>query len=127
MRKTPLKKRSKHPISKLKREADRVFSLWIRRRDKGVCFTCGVQKPEGKMQNGHFVSRSYNSLRYDEKNCHCQCPACNIFKGGNMDVYALHLVDTYGPDILKYFAKKKRETKQFTAQELQATITKYAA
>lgn len=125
MRKTRLSKRGKTSISKLKRKADQIFSLWIRTRDKGICFTCGEQKPIKQMQNGHYISRSYNALRYDEQNCHCQCVACNIFKSGAMDAYALHLQDTYGPDILKYFAKRKLEVHQFTRQELEDIITKY--
>ena len=119
------KAKRRQSISLLKRRADKVFSVWIRKRDKGICFTCGVQRPIKNMQNGHFVSRSFNSLRYDELNCHCQCPGCNIFKSGAMDVYALHLVDTYGPDILKYFNHKKRTMHSFTIPELEAIIKKY--
>lgn len=119
------KRRSTRSVSKLKREADRVFSLWIRRRDKYICFTCGAQKTKDTIQNGHYISRSISSLRYDEMNCHAQCVACNIFKHGNMDAYALHLQDTYGPGILKYLAKKKQEIHQFKAGELEAIIAKY--
>lgn len=125
MKRTPLNKYGKTSISKLKRKADQVFSLWIRTRDKGRCFTCGEQKPISKMQNGHFVSRSYNSLRYDELNCHCQCMACNIFKHGAMDTYALHLQDTYGPAVLRYFAKKKLEVHTLKESELENIIIKY--
>jgi len=78
------------------------------------------------MQNGHFVSRQHNSLRYDEKNCHCQCVGCNMFKSGATDAYALHLTDTYGKEILRYFATKKREMHQFTPKELEEIIEKYS-
>lgn len=62
---------------------------------------------------------------FDELNVHPQCVADNIFKHGHMDAYALHLTDTYGPDVLKYFAKKKLEIHPFTRQELEGIIAKY--
>jgi hypothetical protein len=140
-RKTPLKravwgqkslrtnaKRKKAPpsISKLKKQADAVFSLWIRNRDGGRCFTCGVQKPIKEMQNGHYVSRMHSSLRYDERNCNCQCVGCNVFKHGNMDEYTLALTRLYGIGILDDIAHKKREIKQLTRQDLERIIEKYA-
>lgn len=124
----PTKKKS---ISKLRKEADKVFSIWIRLKyaDKyGMveCFTCGDKTHWTKIQAGHFVSRQYNSLRFDERNVHPQDIKCNIFKSGAMDAYALHLVDTYGVEILTYFAKKKREIHQFKASELEELIAKYS-
>jgi len=138
-RKTPYKKApvkfsriSKKPrkkpsdsISVLKKRADAVFSLWVRARDSGVCFTCGVQKPTSQMQNGHYVSRAHNSLRYDERNCHCQCVSCNVFRHGNMDVYALRLQEKYGPTILQDLDREKKKIKQLTKEELHAIINKY--
>lgn len=100
-----MKKRTKRvPISSLKKRADAVFSLWIRARDK-KCYTCGSK---GNLQNGHYVSRSWNLLRYSEVNCHAQCIGCNVFRHGNMDVYAMKLIEQYGPDILKKLNKEKK-------------------
>lgn len=78
------------------------------------------------MQAGHYVSRQYNSLLFSEFNVHPQCQACNIFKHGHLDAYALHLSDTYGAGILKELGRKKRELKQWKAEELEALIEKYA-
>lgn len=74
------------------------------------------------MQNGHYVSRSVNALRYDERNCHPQCLACNVFLHGAMDVYALELQRKYGNDILKILAKEKRKSVQYTIFELKQLI-----
>lgn len=90
-------------ISKLKKEADRVFSLWIRKRDK-KCYTCLKGKAE---QCGHYISRSYLYLRYDERNCHGQCVGCNIFRNGNLTVYAIRLVNQYGNKVLHEFDRLK--------------------
>ena len=113
-------------VSSLKKKLDAVFSRFIRIRDKGVCFTCGIQKDIKEMQAGHYISRSHNNTRYDEQNVHCQCVGCNIFKSGNMPAYALKLMEVYGPNILGVLEAKRRSIKQWTKDELKALIEKYA-
>lgn len=113
-------------ISKLKKDADRVFSIFIRTRDKGRCFTCGVVKPIKQMQNGHYISRTYSNTRYDLQNCHCQCVGCNIFRKGNMDEYAIALTQKYGPDILNELSQRKKVFKKFTRDDLQDIINRYS-
>ena len=39
-----LKAKKKVSIGKLKKKADSVFSQFIRIRDKGKCYTCGLEK-----------------------------------------------------------------------------------
>ena len=77
------------------------------------------------MQCGHYVSRWHNSLRYDERNCNCQCKGCNIFKNGNIDTYAVKLLEKYDDDILYILEKEKRKTKQWKARELEDLIKIY--
>lgn len=92
-RKTPLRasktalkqkkglKVAKYPSqAKLKRELDRVFSLYIRAKYPKVCYTCG--KCAETLQCGHFVSRQYLVTRWDENNCRPQCVGCNIYGHG---------------------------------------------
>lgn len=75
------KKPKKKSVSTLKKEADKAFSRYIRYRDGKLsggnwiveCITCGVWRPYKVMQNGHFMSRRFNVLRYDEENCNAQC------------------------------------------------------
>ena len=86
-KKTPSKK--ERSISKLKKELDRVFSIYIRQRDNGQCFTCPNKNDYKKMQNGHFVPRQYLAVRWDETNCNCQCYACNMRYGGQGATYAI--------------------------------------
>lgn len=116
---------SKITVSRLKHVADDVFSLHIRIRDRGICFTCGKKGDTKAMQCGHFVSRVYNALRYDPINAHCQCPRCNLWLHGNMVEYAERMVERYGTGILAELNRKKREVKQFNVAELQSIITTY--
>jgi len=115
-------KRGVPTISKLKKKADEVFSKWIRNRDK-ECFTCASKL---NLQNGHFVSRSHNPLRYDEMNCNAQCVGCNVFKYGNSAEYAKRLIDKYGLAKFNELVIRGREIKQFTIHELQQIIERYA-
>jgi 5-methylcytosine-specific restriction endonuclease McrA len=89
----PLKDKS---ISQLKKLADDVFSLYIRKRD-GRCFTCGSYE---NLQCGHYIPRDCLELRYAEKNCNAQCVGCNVFKKGNYTAYSLALMRKYGDNIL---------------------------
>lgn len=76
-------------------------------------------------QNGHYISRVYLSLRYDERNCHTQCSACNIFKKGNLTVYAIRLEEQYGNGILQLLDYYKHKDIGNTRVFLQQIIEKY--
>lgn len=79
----------------LKKELDAVFSKFIRYRDQGQCFTCPKKDDPKRMQCGHFVPRQYLAVRYDERNCNCQCYACNMLYGGQGATYAIRLAQKY--------------------------------
>jgi 5-methylcytosine-specific restriction endonuclease McrA len=106
---------------------DKVFSEYIRRRDNGICFTCGLKKHWKQMQNGHYVSRAHRSLRWDEINCHCQCVGCNVFRNGNMTSYAVRLEKKYGIGILQKLEAKRHTIRKWSVHEMLAQIELYKA
>jgi len=113
-------------LSWFKKKADEVFSEYIRRRDKGICFTCGNQKRWQDQDCGHYISRQYNELRYDERNANCQCKHCNVFRWGNLDEYAIKLIRKYGIRILEEFWKRKHfKGKIFKTIDLEEIIKTY--
>lgn len=80
------------------------FSEYIRRRDKGKCYTCErVDDWKHKRFAGHFIDRSIGGFKlyYDPQNVHAQCYYCNDRLSGNKAKYALHLIRDYGPDIIE--------------------------
>ena len=129
MKKSKPKKRKDKSMSQLKREFDTVFSRWIRLKNSkdGMCqcVTCSVKKPIKEMQAGHYISRGYLSTRFDERNVHCQCVSCNLFKKGNIDEYTLWLIGEYGEGILEELNKKKWETKRYSRFEYESFIIVY--
>ncbi len=116
-------------IAQLKRKLDEVFSLFIRAKDSvngyNRCITCGVRKLIKELHCGHFISRTHLSLRWDERNCWPQCPACNLFHEGEKPTYALRLIEKYGHKAFKDLVKRGNEVKQWRVKELEAMIEEY--
>ena len=117
-------------ISKLKKELDKWFSLYIRLRDShnGLvqCFTCGCVKHYKKgMQNGHFQSRSFLATRFDEENCQAQCVGCNMFKQGEQYKFALNLDAKYGEGTAEHLEGLARTTVKISRIEYEEKITYY--
>jgi len=105
-------------ISKLKKELDKWFSLFIRLRNAskdGIveCWTCGKTAHYKKMHAGHFMSRKHHATRWNEENVQVQCPKCNLF--GQGEQY------TFGKLIDVWIGEGKSEE----LQELSRTTVKY--
>ena len=96
-----------YTTGKLKKELDKIFSRYIRQRDKGQCYTCPKKDDPKKMQCGHFNPRQYLNTRWDERNNHCQCYACNMLYNGQPSRYAQHLIEDYGADIINELEKNR--------------------
>ena len=103
------KKERKKTKTQLRKIADKVFSEYIRRRDKGKCYTCGKQDEIKKMQCGHFIPRQFLAVRYDEVNCHCQCYACNMLYNGQPGAFAVRLERDYGKGTVEMLEKTRKE------------------
>lgn len=101
MKSTALRKEAKaHTMGWWKKEAWKVFSRYIRTRDKFKCFTCDLQMTLSTSQAGHMIPRASGglSLYFHEQNVHCQCYRCNINLGGNGAEYARRYISKYGQD-----------------------------
>jgi hypothetical protein len=92
-------------IPKLKKELDKVFSKYIRERDK-KCVRCG--KTTG-LTCSHFWSRKHLATRYDEDNCDALCFPCHLFhwekekQGAYLD-YMKRKLGVQRYDVLEYKA-----------------------
>ena len=112
-------------ISKLKKELDKWFSLFIRLREatnEGMvqCFTCGkVSHYKSGMQNGHFQSRRHLATRFDETNCQVQCVGCNMFKAGEQFKFHINLNAKYGEDTSINLQHKAMQSVKITRAEYQ--------
>ena len=74
--------------SKLIAEADRVWSLYIRERDRWKpCITCWTPWTE-TAQAGHFMSRRHYNTRWEKLNWASQCVKCNNWGSGEQYAFA---------------------------------------
>lgn len=123
----PMKQKS---VKQLKADADKWFSKYVRYRDGAIvngewvarCITCFTSLPVAQMQAGHFQSRRFNSLRFDEENVNAQCVACNVFRYGEQFKYAKELDLKYGEGTSDRLAERRHELHKYTRQELQEII-----
>jgi hypothetical protein len=117
-------------IRQLIKEADKWFSLYIRLRDSNKdgcakCTTCDYRGYFKEMDNGHFLSRSYLSTRYNPKNCGIQCKGCNAFKGGQQFLFAKVIDKKYGDGTADLLVLESRQICKRTKADYQNLIFHY--
>tara|TARA_R110002020_G_scaffold40482_10_gene119657 strand:- start:367 stop:774 length:408 start_codon:yes stop_codon:yes gene_type:complete len=118
-------------ISKLKKELDKWFSLFIRLNNSNEfgmvqCFTCGrVKSYKSGMQNGHFQSRSFLATRFNEENCQPQCVGCNMFKQGEQFKFGLNLDAKYGEGTAAHLEGLARTTIKISRIDYEEKISYY--
>lgn len=141
MKKTPLRRKTalkskkglkvakcpKKPPSKtlaqLKKELDRVFSLYIREKYPKRCYTCG--KRGVTLQCGHFVSRQYLATRWDENNCRPQCVGCNMFGNGKPLDFEENLKKELGDETVEKMKKSRHQVLKLDRQWYLTSIALY--
>tara|TARA_R110002012_G_scaffold299612_1_gene498808 strand:- start:16 stop:432 length:417 start_codon:yes stop_codon:yes gene_type:complete len=123
---------AKKTISKLKKELDKWFSLFIRLREatgEGMCqcFTCGKvgHYKKGGMQCGHFQSRRHLSTRWHEWNCQVQCIKCNMFEQGEQWKFGISLNGKYGEGTSNELGFLAQQNGKKMAWELEEDILYY--
>ncbi len=123
MKRTKLKKQSKSKVSVLKRKLWAVFSLWIRQRDKNICFICGRTATGSGYHSGHFIPKSVGGLTlyFHEDNVHGCCYNCNINLGGNLYEYGMKL----GPEKVKELYALKQKSVKWTELDWEKKINHY--
>jgi len=118
----------KPSLAKLKRDLDKAFSRFIRRRDAavdgiGICISCGKWE---KLQAGHFIKRQYLALRFDERNVNGQCVRCNHFLHGNDGEYCHALIKRYGQEVVDELMRLKRTTVKMTREDYTRLLERYS-
>jgi len=105
--------------------AQQVFNKYIRLRDKNnKCISCN-QKPK-KENAGHFFNANNHwSVRFDERNVHLQCEACNTYLSGNLIQYRENLINKLGAEEFESLSEEATKTRKFTIEELKEIIDTY--
>ncbi len=101
-------------ISTLTKNLDALFSKCTRLRDAdidgyGDCCSCGKHVYWKDGDAGHWQTRDSFATRFDERNVHLQCRACNRFKSGNPSGYAMFMLKKYGEEVMAEIVQLKRK------------------
>ena len=102
--------------------------LLIRDRQPGDmfrCISCRKLLPINVAQVGHYISRRYESMRWDLRNIHLQCAACNKWKGGNPIEYRKALVEMYGEKEVQSMETFYRESPGYSVFDLEQIVKEY--
>lgn len=96
--------------SKLKKDLWKVFSKFIRTRDKNICFTCDRYAEGSGMHAGHFITGATcpPELYFDELNIHAQCYHCNINLSGNWVEYDRRMIKKYGKKVVDKLKQRQK-------------------
>lgn len=131
------KRRPSNSVSLWRDKVWKLFSLYIRLRDRleengfpteyGTCITCKKVFEWKSLQAGHFVPGRKPSVLFDERNCHAQCYACNCHKDGNLIEYYPEMLERYGEETVEELRWLSKQQKRFTVEELQELYNLYKA
>jgi hypothetical protein len=99
----PAKRRTLDDMGKrdLEKVLDKVYSEYIRKKAARqtvyvACATCGKIMAWNECDCGHYVSRAFRAVRWDERNTAPQCRRCNSFLGGMQHKMRQYLVGLHG-------------------------------
>jgi transcription elongation factor Elf1 len=112
------KRKSRKSIVK---EADYVFSRYIRMRD-GKCVTCGAV---ANLQCGHLFSRVSYSTRWDEMNAFAQCAACNYRHEYDSVPLTLYFINRFGKEKYESLYTKYKTNVKMTDEEILEVVKEY--
>jgi len=113
------------PDNKLLKEADAVFSRWIRTRDGWTCIVCGATE---KIQNGHLFRRHIKALRFNVINCNAQCSSCNFHHNHDDFPYFAKAIQKWGAEAIGKLTEiaTNNPVKKIPRSELEDIIRKYS-
>ena len=116
--------------AQLKKELDQIYSIYIRQKyadSEGnvECYTCRKIFHWKKIQNGHFISRSYLATRFHENNCRPQCVGDNIFGNGKPLDFEERLKKDLGEEYVEKMKASRHISLKLDRHWYTAEIEKY--
>lgn len=113
MKRTPLRKKSKLPISLIQRKIWLECKRIIRKRWGNTCYTCGQTTLTGSnWHTGHLWSKASLGayLKYDLRVLRPQCYNCNINRGGMGADFYSRMVKDHGSTYMEELERDRQKT-----------------
>lgn len=125
-----MKVKPEKSLQALKKDLDKVFNAWIRKRDSlfGVfhCISCDTVKLVKFMHAGHYFSAGHNeAIRWNEFNVNGQCDRCNYFLHGNFEGYTKGMLKKYGQKVIDDLEIQRHNKSKMFKFEVQLLIDEY--
>lgn len=119
--------RKKLTISRLRKKAWTIFSIYIRRKDAdylGIvsCVTCGLRAHWKTLHASHLVPGRKLGILFDERGVFPCCYGCNVCKNGNYREYDAFIDREFGQE---YRIKLIEELRQLSKQSTKWARTEY--
>jgi len=95
-------------------ELDRLTSVIVRGRDR-QCVTCGSRH---NLQCSHFYSRRHLVIRFDLRNCHAMCAACNRRHNSDPAPYLAFMLERYGAEVVAELDRLRASLRKVPDEEL---------
>lgn len=123
------KRRKKPLLARLKKEADRVVSLWVRNETNhefGHCPLCPDQSNALPVQCCfHFVRRKRTATRWDTRNLIGACNRCNWIEYRNPDPSRAWFIRQRGVEVYLALVDESAKFWAPTVEELEKIIEDY--
>lgn len=113
MKKTPLRRKGKEPISRIQRKLWNLCKLITRKRYGATCYTCGRTGLTGSnWHTGHLWAKASLGayLKYDLRVLRPQCYNCNINWGGQGAIFYKKMLAEIGPEKMAQLERDRQKT-----------------
>lgn len=97
-----IKKPGKPTRTKMKKEADKLFSLIVRSRGECQAKGLDIVHCSGNHQCCHIYSRRYLGMRWDERNALNMCQAHHTYYTMNPEKWFVDFIPVHFPDQWKF-------------------------
>ena len=123
-------KRQKSEKQKAKANAWTWFSRFIRLSNSVngeyvVCYTCGKIHGIKEVDAGHFITRSKDSVLFNENNCRPQCKKCNRFQQGRSYDFEVKLIDEIGREKVEQLKELAKMPVHYTVEDYEQIASLY--
>lgn len=116
-------------MSRAREILDRVFSIYIRRRDcrdgTGRCISCSRPITFTTCDAGHYIPRTHTATRWNIYNVNAQCRECNRMKDGNASNYRIGLIERYGLPVVEELEHSKHRVFKMSRSDMSDKINYY--
>lgn len=96
------------------KKTDKAMSEYVRAKTP-YCVICGTRD---RLTNGHLITRTARSVRFDLQNCETQCMSCNYTHEFRPEVFTSWYIKQYGLEKYEALVVRSKCIKKWTVDEL---------